>query len=44
MVNYADYTAPTGQHELDHADQEYTWKYLPGILDHAVGISNLFDV
>ena len=36
VVDHAESTAPTRQHELDHTDEEYTVSDLPGrcTLDH----------
>ena len=42
VLDYADYTAPTRQHELDHTDQECIYWYLSALigLDHEVGVGH----
>ena len=41
VLDHAEYTAPTQQHELDDTDQEYV---CPESLDHEVGIDYLSGV
>ena len=46
MLDHADYTAPTGQHELDRTDQEHicpVWQIW--VLDWGVGhLPNVSDI
>ena len=44
VLDHADYTAPTRQHELDrtdHTDQEFTYLYALKSVDHEVGTDDL---
>ena len=41
VLDHADYTAPTRQHELDHTDQEYL-PCLANLSDHELGNDYLY--